>query len=227
MSTSPLAPHSATPTELKAQLDAARVGEPFLIYRRPDGPQHIVPLAPERDRLSIGRRGANAIAFDWDAQVSRVHAELERLGDDWTITDDGLSSNGTYVNGIRIGGRRRLRDGDEIRIGTTVVAFRAPDSRESRTTLIPDELRAIPRLTETQLGVLVALARPYRDSVGFATPATNKEIAAELVLSVDGVKSNLRTLFQKFGVEDLPQNEKRARLVERAFQLGVVSENDL
>ena len=41
------------------------------------------------------------------------------------------------------------------------------------------------------------------------------------------MKTHLRALFAKFGVEDLPQNQKRAKLIERAFQTGLVSERDL
>jgi DNA-binding NarL/FixJ family response regulator len=52
-------------------------------------------------------------------------------------------------------------------------------------------------------------------------------IAEELVLSVDAVKTHLRALFARFAVEDLPQNAKRARLVELAFQAGIVSRQDL
>ena len=48
-----------------------------------------------------------------------------------------------------------------------------------------------------------------------------------MFLSVDAVKTHLRTLFQRFEIGDLPQNQKRARLVECAFQWGLVSERDL
>jgi DNA-binding NarL/FixJ family response regulator len=41
------------------------------------------------------------------------------------------------------------------------------------------------------------------------------------------VKTHLRALFEKLGVEKLPQNQKRIRLVERAFDSGLVSEQDL
>jgi hypothetical protein len=41
------------------------------------------------------------------------------------------------------------------------------------------------------------------------------------------VKGHLRTLFEKFGVEDLPQNRKRLRLVERAVETGAVSLREL
>src|SRR4029078_12651835 len=63
---------------------------------------------------------------------------------------------------------------------------------------------------------------------GRCTPrATNQDIASELFLSVEAVKTHLRALFAKFGVEDLPQNQQRARLIERASQTGLVSERDL
>jgi DNA-binding NarL/FixJ family response regulator len=108
-----------------------------------------------------------------------------------------------------------------------VIAFRAPARGASGTTFVPEQIEAAPRLSDSQRAVLVALARPYKDSSGFATPATNKDIAADVVLTVNGVKSIMRALFQKFGVEQLPQNEKRARLVERALQIGAISVDDL
>jgi DNA-binding NarL/FixJ family response regulator len=79
----------------------------------------------------------------------------------------------------------------------------------------------------SQQKILTALCRPYRGSTGFAAPASNSDIADEVFLSIDAVKNNLRVLFQRFGIADLPQNQKRARLVECAFQWGLVSERDL
>jgi hypothetical protein len=78
------------------------------------------------------------------------------------------------------------------------------------------------RLTDTQLAILAALCRPIAAGSKYATPATNQEIAEEVFLSVDAVKGHLRTLYRKFGVEDLPQNQKRARLVELAIEGGYV-----
>ena len=82
-------------------------------------------------------------------------------------------------------------------------------------------------VSEAQRKVLLALCRPYKAPGPFTTPATNQDIAGELFLSVEAVKTHLRALFAKFGVEDLPQNQKRAKLIERAFQTGLVSERDL
>ena len=64
--------------------------------------------------------------------------------------------------------------------------------------------------------MLIALCRPFKDNDAFATPATNQQIAAELFLSVDAVKGHLRTLFAKFGVDELPQMQKRVRAAGRA-----------
>jgi DNA-binding transcriptional ArsR family regulator len=121
--------------------------------------------------------------------------------------------------------RRRLRDGDVMHIGGTEVVFRAP-AGSTDSTVVGTSLVA-PALPEAQRRVLVALCRPYRDGGAYALPATNRQIAAELVLSVEAVKTHLRTLFQRFGVEDLPQNAKRARLVELAFETGAVTQRDL
>src|ERR1700761_5372710 len=78
------------------------------------------------------------------------------------------------------------------------------------------------RLTDTQLAILAALCRPISAGNHFATPATNQEIAESVFLSVDAVKGHLRALYRKFGIEDLAQNQKRARLGERAVAGGYV-----
>jgi pSer/pThr/pTyr-binding forkhead associated (FHA) protein len=221
-----LARHAASPVELQEQLVAARGGVPFVLYRDGEGQQRIIRLEG-RERLTVGRDPDADISLHWDSQVSRLHAELECMGSQWTVADDGLSRNGSYVNGERVTGRRRLVDGDALRFGRTQVAFCAPEFGRSSTTVLGDDIPVAQGLSAAQRRVLVALCRPYKGSASFATPATNQEIADELVLSIDAVKTHLRVLFQKFGVEHLPQNQKRARLVERALLSGIVSERDL
>ena len=82
-------------------------------------------------------------------------------------------------------------------------------------------------ITPAQRRVLIALCRPYKGGASFATPATNPQIAEELFLSVAAVKSHLRSLTRAFGVDELPQQEKRQKLVALALQLGVVRDRDL
>jgi hypothetical protein len=222
---SPLHAHAATPRELSARIAAERGGSPFLLYRDNDDDQVILALAGER--ISIGRRPSNEVALDWDSEVSRVHAALERAGDDWTLVDDGLSHNGTFVDGERVAGRRRLRDGDVITVGGTSIAYCAPSGGStSAATVTSVGPHVAELLTPAQRRVLVALCRPFREST-YSTPATNQQIADELVVSVDAVKSNLRALFSAFGIDDLPQNQKRASLALRALRTGVITRREL
>ena len=74
--------------------------------------------------------------------------------------------------------------------------------------------------------MLVALCRPFKES-HYAAPATNQRIAEELVVSIDTVKGTLRALFEAFGIEDLPQNEKRTALARQALRTGGVGPRDL
>jgi pSer/pThr/pTyr-binding forkhead associated (FHA) protein len=223
----PPSPHGSTAAELKAQIEAERAGEPFLIYRDGEGRHQIRVLTPDSERLTLGRSSSADLALDWDTEVSRLHAELGRKGHEWTLMDDGLSMNGSFVNGEAVRGHRRLRDGDAIRLGTTVLIFRSPRDQESLATAPSAQLRTLVSVSDAQRRVLVCLCRPFRESAAFVTPPTNEQIANELYLSVDAVKKHMRALFEKFGVQHLPQNEKRARLVERAFAGGFISDRDL
>jgi len=227
MTLSPLAPHSASPVELKERLEADRRGMPFLVYRDGGGHQQIVDLGALGDQPTVGRRPSNEISLGWDVNVSRVHAQIERMGEAWTVADDGLSRNGTWVNNERISGRRLLHDGDLMRFGDTVIAFRDPARGDSRTTSDQEGGPLAAGISDAQRRVLIALCRPYKNAGAFAAPASNKQIADELYIGIDAVKSHMRALFHALGVGHLPQNQKRARLVERAFSAGIVSEKDL
>lgn len=221
-----LGPHSASPAELKARLEADRRGEPYLVLRDADDAQRIIALDRTVGRHTVGRAATADVCLSWDEQVSRIHAEFDAVSDDWTIVDNGLSRNGTFVNGERVSGRRRLRDGDLIRFGCTSVAFQAPLHDGHRETLDAPSTPP-PSLSPAQRRVLLALCRPCRSPTTRTAPATNRQIADELVLTIEGVKSHIRVLFERFAVEDLPQNAKRARLVELAFQSGVMTSDDL
>ena len=228
MGSSPLDPHRATPAELRDRVRAEERGRAFLVLRDGDDRQQLVDLDPVGERLTLGRSASADVTLAWDDRVSRVHAALERVGSAWAIVDDGLSRNGTWVNGERVVGRRVLRDGDAIRLGDTVVAFRAKDpaSGTVATRTAAGSPPTADVLTPAQRRVLLALCRPYRDSE-VASPASNREIAQELHVSVDAVKTTLRGLFDLFGIHGLPQNRKRAALALQAIRAGAVARRDL
>jgi pSer/pThr/pTyr-binding forkhead associated (FHA) protein len=227
MPDSPIAPHASSPTELRERIEAERRGAPFIIYRDADEKQQLFELRGTAP-LTLGRGPRNDVMLTWDRGVSRVHAELAFVGGEWIVVDDGLSQNGTYVNGERVTGRRRIHDGDLLRLGETLIVFSAPlERRTEQTSALASTVPDAASLSPAQKQVLVALCRPFRYSGSFATPATNQEIGDELHYTVDTVKGHLRKLFDKFGLGDLPQNQKRAQLVWRAFQTGVVTPRDL
>lgn len=226
MASGPFSPHHASPGELKAQIEAERRRSPFLVYRGAEEEQVIQVLDSGDERVRIGREPKCELCLDHDDRVSRLHAELENVGDVWTLYDYGLSRNGSFVNEQRIDGRRTLHDGDVLRLGATQLLFRSPVEREARETEAATG-GGMPQLNDTQRRILVALCRPYRDGGPFVTPASNKEIAEEVSLSVDRVKAHLGNLFELVGVEELAQHHKRARLAELALRSGLVTRREL
>lgn len=214
-----------SPAEPSAEpLDTSRLS-PSVSYQRPDDRREVMSLSPDRHEVTIGRRPGNDIALAWDPTVSRLHARLERIGEAWTFSDEGLSRNGSYLNGRRVTGRRRLHDGDTIRVGSTVLTYRDP-AEQTDTTLAEVTLTP-PTLSDIQRRVLIALARPCCEPESLNPPASNREIAHELSYSVAAVKSHLRVLFTKFDLPPLAQNEKRLKLVELALRTGAISPREL
>lgn len=221
--------HGQSAAELKRQIELERDGAPFLVLRLESGEQVLVSLAG-RTGLTVGRGDGVDVALEGDDGVSRLHAELELVGGSWLVIDDGLSTNGTFIEGERVVSRRRVADRELILIGETGLLFRDPAASADEgpgPTVAAADTATVQTLTETQRSVLVALCRPFAAGESFATPATNREIAETLFLSIDAVKGHLRVLFDRFGLAELPQNEKRARLAEQALRSGAVRVSDL
>jgi hypothetical protein len=216
-----------SPRDLKALIEAERRGIPFVYWRDGTGEQRILMLDPHRRQVRIGRREQSDIPLTWDPEVSRTHAVLEPVGQEWTLVDDGLSRNGSFVNGSRVVGRRRLHNEDRLFVGNTRITFReTPDGQTGQSTARAHEGPSSVPLSETKRKVLLALCRPLLTGAS-ETPATNVHIASEVYLSVDAVKAHLRELFDSFGLAGLPQNEKRTRLASTAISAGIVTPRDV
>jgi hypothetical protein len=217
--------HQSSPAELKQRFEAERRGTPFLLLRDGDAQQRIVELTAERSPLTIGRQATSAVALTWDDEVSRAHADIECIGDIWTLVDDGRSRNGSFVNGERVHGRRPLRHGDVLAIGRTVLTYVSPIAGGEHSTAV-GRSRTPPPLSAAQRRVLVALCRPLADA-RFATPPSNRDLAAELCLSVETIKFHLHSLFEVFGLAEVPQHRKRATLAQLALEQGAVAPHEL
>jgi hypothetical protein len=72
----------------------------------------------DRVDVTIGRGGQNDVALEGDEFASARHVRIEPRGDGIWVQDLD-STNGTFVNGIRIEQRRRLDPGDVVRVGET------------------------------------------------------------------------------------------------------------
>ena len=73
-------------------------------------------------QLTIGRGGQNDIAIGSDEFASARHARFEPRQDGVWVQDLG-STNGTYLNGMRLEHPRRLTEGDIVRVGETDLRF--------------------------------------------------------------------------------------------------------
>lgn len=123
------------PSHELADGDAIRIGDPAsgsfvtLTYHNPAAaraPQAAVaqryPLDPNDTQITIGRVGCDVVLDN--PQVSRFHAQIDRTQAGAVIRDAG-STNGTFVNGQRLGGPIALKPGDVIQIGAFKLVYSA------------------------------------------------------------------------------------------------------
>jgi pSer/pThr/pTyr-binding forkhead associated (FHA) protein len=222
----PLALDLASPEDLEARREAEKGGAPFLLLRDDQGAQQIVALDEQAGSVTVGRRLEADVPLAWDPEVSRLHAELEFKAGEWTLCDDGFSQNGTYVNGLRIHGRRRLTDGDLLRIGQTSIAFCDPGVTGLGVTLAPGELGIAPKFSEQQQRILRALCRPLMGDGEGINPASDAEIAAATGIPEEVVTTELDHLGRSFGLTDMPADDRRAEIALLALRSGLVKADE-
>ena len=178
-------------------------------------------VALEHDELTVGRAPESTIALAGDTKASWLHAKLEILGDGWCVVDLS-STNGTYVNGVRITGAQPLYDGDELLVGTTTLVLRS-DARKHAPT---EGFEPPPDLTPRERDVLVALFPPSPSGEFFTEPASTREIAAALFVSEAAVKQHLLRLYDKFGIHG-DGERRRVRLANEALRRRAITQADI
>jgi hypothetical protein len=172
-----------------------------------------VPLQPEV--TTIGRGSYTDVRLA-DPSVSVLHAEIVRRGPYFYVSDLGLSRNGTRVNG-RLVARKLLSDGDALTFGSArcriggIMADEVTDAEPPKS--------ATPELTRRELDVIASLCRPAMSDDAFVTPATAREIAADLVVTEAAVKQHLLRLYSKLRIAE-GQN-RRIRLANEVIALGL------
>lgn len=211
-----------SPATLQRALGALRAGDAVLVHDDPSGQQHVTTLSNSREAFTIGRSSANDLRMPWDPEVSRAHCRVVQFGGQWLVEDFGLSRNGTFVNGERVNGQRWLDDRDRLTVGETSLLFRAPSTATCAGTVASGARPDASSLTPAQRRVLDALCRPLAEHGGRGAPATNRQIADELCLSVDTVKDHLRAIAHLFELDHLGQNERRLAVAQFALRWAMV-----
>jgi len=82
------------------------------------------------DVVRVGRGTDNQIVLDSDA-VSRRHAHFDARGAQWVVADDG-STNGTYCNDEQVRREVALRNGDRVKIGSTIFKYLSGEDVEAQ-----------------------------------------------------------------------------------------------
>ena len=113
-----LSPQQAS--SLLAQPSARELGRLVVVKSPILGPGKVVKL--DSHSLRVGRAGDNDLSVEGDEYASSQHARFEPRRDGVYVEDVG-STNGTFVNGIRVARERRLAPGDVVRIGETDLRF--------------------------------------------------------------------------------------------------------
>jgi pSer/pThr/pTyr-binding forkhead associated (FHA) protein len=101
---------------------AARPALAYLVVQRSNtqGPR-VGERLPLRTMTAMGRDAGTDVVVNDEAASAR-HAIVELSDGAWWIEDQG-STNGTLLNGARIGRRERIRDGDVVDIGRVSLRF--------------------------------------------------------------------------------------------------------
>lgn len=163
-----------------------------------------VPLRGQR--LTIGRLESNDLVFSQDVTVSRNHAILERFDNGWRVRDL-RSSNGTFVNGIRVATTMRVNPGDRVGLGSASFVLLATTPTEGLLATLhkQDEKNAGSQFSPREAEILRLVAAGNTDA----------ELAERLSISVKTVHSHLDRIRDKSGLR------RRADLTRLAFALGL------
>jgi DNA-binding CsgD family transcriptional regulator len=180
----------------------------------------IIDLDNAGRELAVTRASASGVA---PAPAQRVpHARLGRFGGAWVVSNFGRLQDGASLNGRPLRGSARLQDRDTLEFCGVAVMFTTRGEGPNPGPGKDAYDAAPPAVSAAEQRVLEALARPWIAGGGLAGPATNAEVAAELVLSVHTVKSHMRKLFGKFELGEIARSRKRMALVEAAFRTGLI-----
>ncbi len=146
-----------------------------------------------------------------DYTVSRRHAELSRTGRGWRI-EDLRSANGTYLNGKRLERPTRLKHGDQIKMGSTLIVWDGSEDKSldvsgEAATIIAD-LVDLDAGSQRQDASIIGSVASGDDSMILASPAAAEAVRSWRVVS---------TLLEAVGAVDSP-HQLTERVMDVVFE---------
>lgn len=167
------------------------------------GARQVVPLG--ESPFNVGRGGSNHLQLAGDLTVSRNHAALELTDRGWRV-HDLRSSNGTFVNGIRVDESAPVHPGDVIEVGHSRLRLLAAGGADpANPTNLAAQDAPGPHLSKREEQILRLVASGQTDA----------QIADQLIISVSTVRSHLERIRDKTGAR------RRAELATLANSLGL------
>lgn len=170
------------------------------------GPDKGRTLRAVDDVVVVGR-GSPQIPLS-DQTVSRRHAELHAVEGGWILKDLN-SANGTYLNGVRLQKPMRLRHGDQVRVGSTLLVYAGDETvQQFAGAGIPTDLVTLDAGSLGTDAAVVASVPSNDDSIVMAAPETAAAVKAWNVM---------RELSDVIG-SLLPTDQLLARVLDIVFE---------
>ena len=173
---------------------------------------------PTDEQVTLGR--ASELVPISDLTVSRRHARLQNTSDGWVIYNEG-SSNGLFLNGVKVEKTAKLKVGDQIRMGSTLLVFGSP--RQS-VTVSEEPLTPTGKVAKPGDSAIISTVPSAQDSVVLASPEPNAAAMAhfQALLQISNAITSIFDLDQLLNkVMDLIFGQIRA---DRGF-IGLVDED--
>jgi len=169
------------------------------------------------DELVIGRHATGDGRLAEDEEISRQHARISREATgDYAIEDLG-SSNGTFVNGLRIASPRLLELGDSIETGATTLVVRELVKPQSQTVVGRAPVTEQAATGESDSSTIAPTPTPERPGeapLADETPLTSQTPPLTLKLEVDFDEREARIALGEDG------STVRLRLEDGAWRLA-------
>jgi S1-C subfamily serine protease len=187
----------------------------------------------ERSVITIGRHPTNDLAFDpeRDLDASSRHAEVRVEGDQVLLVDIG-STNGTYLNGIKLEGPRALHTGDVVEFGAggPKATVQIGDATVGRIGSTRDQRAAPAKNTELRiaeavraqtgslrkmivgLAVVLIVGGSIAVSLTLRAAKASRNQVAQLLAANDSLARSLTARLAQTGVADAALQEARAEM---------------